>query len=99
MLVGQGANDSRVPQDQSEQIVDIMKNAGAKVTYVVYGDEGHGFLKPESQHSFWGITEIFLAQCLGGRSEPLGTKLMGASISVPVGAEHIPGLEGAIENL
>jgi len=96
VLVGQGANDSRVPKSQSDQIVDIMQEAGAKVTYVVYDDEGHGFLKPTNQQSFWGVTEVFLAQCLGGRSESIGDKLNGSSIRVPVGAKYIPGLEQAL---
>ena len=96
VLVGQGANDSRVPKSQSDQIVDIMQEAGAKVTYVVYDDEGHGFLQPPNQQSFWGVTEVFLAQCLGGRSESIGDKLNGSSIRVPVGAKYIPGLEQAL---
>jgi len=97
VLVGQGANDSRVPQAQSDNLVKIMQDNDAKVVYALYPDEGHGLYRPENRHAFWGITELFLAQCLGGRAEPLGDKLTGASIEVKAGAELIPGLVDALE--
>ncbi len=62
------------------------------VTYVLYPDEGHGFARPENNLSFNAITEAFLAQCLGGRFEPLGEDLEASSVTVPIGAEQIPGL-------
>ena len=40
--------------------------------------------------------ETFLADCLGGRSQPFGDALTGSSTQVPVGAEHIAGLEEAL---
>jgi len=98
VLIGQGANDSRVPQDQSDEIVAIMDEAGVNVTYAVYGDEGHGFRRPENNRSFWGIAEVFLGQCLGGRYEPIGDKLNGSSVEAPIGAQHIPGLQEALAN-
>jgi hypothetical protein len=42
------------------------------------------------------IAEIFLARCLGGRYRPIENQLEGSSVEVPVGAEHIPGLEEAL---
>ena len=65
-LIGQGANDSRVPQNQSDSMVERLLAAGVPVTYAVYPDEGHGFLRPENNASFWAIAEVFLSQCLGG---------------------------------
>jgi len=62
------------------------------VTYVLYADEGHGFVRPENNLSFYAITEAFLAQWLGGRYKPIGDDFQGSSIVVPVGAEEIPGL-------
>ncbi len=96
LLLGQGANDSRVPQRQSDQMVDIMQKAGAQVVYAVFPDEGHGFRRLENRRAFWGITDIFLGKCLGGYYEPLGDKLAGSSIAVPDGAAHIPGLPEAL---
>lgn len=72
LLIGQGANDPRVKQPESEQIVEAMHQAGKPVVYVLYTDEGHGFARPENRLHFYAITEEFLAKYLGGRSEPMG---------------------------
>jgi dipeptidyl aminopeptidase/acylaminoacyl peptidase len=97
LLVAQGANDPRVKQAESEQIVQVMVDTGLPVTYLLYPDEGHGFDRPENWISFFAVTEAFLAECLGGRQEPIGGAFEGSSITVPVGAEHIPGLAEAIK--
>ena len=98
LLIGQGANDPRVKQAESDQIVSKMKEKNIPVTYVLYPDEGHGFQKPENNLSFFAVTEQFLASCLKGRSQGFGNGLKGASIQVPEGAEHIPGLKAALNN-
>lgn len=92
LLIGQGANDPRVKQSESDQIVKALDGKGIPVTYVLYPDEGHGFARPENRLSFYAVTEAFLARHLGGRAEPPGDDLRGSSITVPTGAEHIPGL-------
>ena len=46
LLIGQGANDPRVKQAETEQIVEAMKAKGIPVTYVLFPDEGHGFARP-----------------------------------------------------
>eukprot|EP00904_Undaria_pinnatifida_P002339 jgi/Undpi1/12105/HiC_scaffold_41.g14078.m1 len=95
LLIGQGANDPRVKQPESDQIVAAMQEKNIPVTYVLYPDEGHGFARPANNLSFFGVTEAFLAQCLGGAFEPIGD-LEGSSITVPTGANDIPGLENAL---
>jgi dipeptidyl aminopeptidase/acylaminoacyl peptidase len=92
LLIGQGGNDPRVVKAESDQIVEAMKARGLPVTYVNYPDEGHGFLRPENRLSFNAITEGFLAQCLGGRYEPIGDDFRGASLQILEGREHIRGL-------
>ena len=72
LLIGQGANDPRVKQAESEQIVEAMKQANKPVEYVLYTDEGHGFARPENRLHFFAIAEAFLAKYLGGRAEPVG---------------------------
>ena len=72
LLIGQGANDPRVTQLESEQIVAAMRKAGRPVEYIVYSDEGHGFARPENNLHFFAKAEEFLAKYLGGRSEPVG---------------------------
>jgi dipeptidyl aminopeptidase/acylaminoacyl peptidase len=96
LLIGQGANDPRVKQSESDQIVKAMKEKNIPVTYVLYPDEGHGFRRPENSTSFNCIVEAFLAQHLGGRFEPIGNDFKGSSVSVPEGAEHVPGLAASL---
>ena len=96
LLIGQGANDPRVKRAEADQIVAAMDAKQIPVTYVVYPDEGHGFARAPNRTSFNAVTEAFLAQCLGGRFEPVGDDFKGSTISVPRGAKFVPGLEEAI---
>ncbi|OYV13065.1 MAG: dipeptidyl anminopeptidase [Methanosaeta sp. ASM2] len=99
LLIGQGANDPRVKQNESDQIVKAMQEKGLPVTYVLYADEGHGFARPENRLSFYAIVEAFLAEYLGGRYEPIGSDFKGANFTVPAGAGEIEGLEQALEDM
>lgn len=96
LLVAQGANDPRVVKAESDQIVGALQARGVPVTYVLYPDEGHGFARPENNLSFYAVAEAFLARWLGGRCEPFGEDLTGASLEVLVGADHVPGLTEAL---
>jgi dipeptidyl aminopeptidase/acylaminoacyl peptidase len=49
LLVLQGENDPRVPKEETEQLVSILRKRGATVEVVYYPDEGHGFDKVEHQ--------------------------------------------------
>ena len=96
LLIAQGANDPRVKQAESDQIVDAMKTAGIPVTYVLYPDEGHGFAKPANNIAFFAIAENFLSECLGGRAEPIGDVLKPSTAEIVEGAEHVKGLTEAL---
>ena len=72
MLIAQGANDPRVKQAESEQIVEALRAKGKDVDYLLYPDEGHGFARPENRMAFYAAAEEFLARHLGGRAEPAG---------------------------
>ncbi len=96
LLIGQGANDPRVKQAESDQIVEAMNEKNIPVTYVLYPDEGHGFARPENMLSFTAIAENFVGDCLGGRVEPFGGDLEGSSMQVPSGAEYIDGLDAVM---
>jgi len=96
LLIGQGKNDPRVKQAESDQIVGAMKTAGQKVTYVLYPDEGHGFARPENRISFNAVTEAFLARCLGGSYQPVGEDFRGSSITVLHGKADVEGLSTAL---
>ncbi|MFN0012437.1 MAG: S9 family peptidase [Phycisphaerales bacterium] len=97
LLIGQGANDPRVKQDESDQIVKAMQKKSIPVTYVLYPDEGHGFQRPENRMSFYAVAETFLAEHLGGRSEPIGDDFKGSSITVPTGADGVKGVKEALK--
>ena len=92
LLIVQGVNDPRVKKEQSDLIVDSLKSRGIPVTYVLFGDEGHGFAKPENNISLNAVAEAFLGNCLGGRVAPITpADLKGASLEIPVGASLIEG--------
>lgn len=88
LLIGQGANDPRVKPAESEQIIAAMMGKDIPVTYVLYPDEGHGFQRPENRMSFYAIAEQFLAQHLGGRSQPIDEDFQGSSLRVPTGSRY-----------
>ena len=96
LLIGQGANDPRVKQVESDQIVEAMKQKNIPVTYVLYPDEGHGFARPENRLSFYAVAEAFLSEHLGGRFELVGEDFQGSKIQVPEGADQVPGLHAAL---
>jgi len=96
LLIGQGANDPRVKQSEADQIVAAMQQKGIPVSYVLYPDEGHGFVRPENRRSFNAVVEAFLGRYLGGRVEPVGRDFAGSTITVPTGAAEVPGLPAAL---
>jgi dipeptidyl aminopeptidase/acylaminoacyl peptidase len=69
ILIAQGANDPRVKQSESEQIVEAMKKKEIDYEYMVFPDEGHGFVKPENRLKFYAAAEKFLAKHLRSRYE------------------------------
>lgn len=96
LLIGQGANDPRVKQAESDQIVAAMQAKGIPVTYVLFPDEGHGFARPENNIAFMAVAENFLKGCIGGRAEPIGDTVRASSARVPHGAQFAPGLSEAL---
>ena len=98
LLIAQGANDPRVPRAESDQIVRAMQSKGIPVTYLIFSDEGHGFVRPENNIAFRAATEAFLAQHLGGSYQAIGDDFKGSSIEVITGAEHVPGLSQSLRH-
>ena len=96
LLIGQGANDPRVKQAESDQIVAAMEAKKIPVTYVLYPDEGHGFARPENRRSFFAVCEAFLAEHLGGAVEPIGNDFEDSTIAVPNGATAVAGVAPAL---
>ncbi len=97
LLIGQGANDPRVKQAESDQIVAAMQKKGLPVTYVLFPDEGHGFNRPENNLAFFAITEAFLSVHLGGRAQPMtAADFAGSTVQIITGREGIPGLPAGV---
>lgn len=69
LIVFQGANDVRVLPVESDEIVAGVKKNGVPVEYVVYPDEGHGFVKKENQITTAKRTLEFLDKYLKPKAE------------------------------
>ncbi len=67
LLVVHGANDPRVTQYESDQIVVALRDKGKPVEYIVAPDEGHGFRAPNNRKALAVAMEKFLSDQLGGR--------------------------------
>ncbi len=98
LLIGQGANDPRVKQAESDQIVAAMKKHKIPVIYALYTDEGHGFARPENRLSFYAITEEFFAKYLGGNCEPINDDFKNSSIEIKEGKSEISHLANTTAN-
>jgi dipeptidyl aminopeptidase/acylaminoacyl peptidase len=108
LLIGQAEQDPRAPAAESMQLIEAMQKNKVPVTYAVFPDEGgygchggnarrihrcrHGLRRSENAFAFNAISEAFLGTCLGGAVQPIRGDLIGSSVTVPIGSEHIPGL-------
>jgi len=69
LLVIQGANDPRVKQAESDQIVATLRDLNREVEYLLAKDEGHGFLGKLNRLAMIAKIDKFLEKYLGGRSQ------------------------------
>ena len=65
LFVAQGANDPRVKQAESDQIVEALSSRGVDVPYMLKEDEGHGFSNEENKFDFYREMEKFLTKHIG----------------------------------
>lgn len=91
LMIAQGANDPRVKKDEADQMVAAMDANGVPVTYLLFPDEGHGFVRPPNRLTFFANAEQFLSRCLGGRVEPITrAESDGANMEVLRGEAAVP---------
>lgn len=64
VLLAYGAKDMRVPLVHGEKMKDALKRSGNTPEWIVYDDEGHGWVRPQNQIDFWRKVEVFLAKNL-----------------------------------
>lgn len=69
LIVLQGANDPRVLKVESDEIVEAVRNNGVPVEYIVFEDEGHGFMKKENRERGYKAILDFLDKHLKGQPE------------------------------
>jgi dipeptidyl aminopeptidase/acylaminoacyl peptidase len=69
LLIVQGANDPKNKKEQSDQIVQKLRENDVRVKYLVFPDEGHSIQRPENKMQFYAYLEEFLKEHLGGRAE------------------------------
>jgi dipeptidyl aminopeptidase/acylaminoacyl peptidase len=70
LIVLQGANDPRVLQVESDEIVEAVRKNGVPVEYVLFPDEGHGFVKRENEIRGYRAILEFLEKHLRGTTAP-----------------------------
>ncbi len=89
LLVIQGANDPRVVETESRQVVENLRAAGKDVEYLVFADEGHDVIKYENKvRCYTTITEFFRRHLTGDPAMAQGATVgstVGAGDGRPVG--------------
>ncbi|WP_426106266.1 alpha/beta fold hydrolase [Massilia sp. TSP1-1-2] len=65
VLLAYGGVDERVPLVHGKKFYDAVRQGNPNVEWVVYGDEGHGWSKPENNVDFWSRVEKFLDRNIG----------------------------------
>lgn len=64
LLVIQGANDPRVVQAESDQLVERLRELGREVEYLVLEDEGHGFTRKANELRVYRLAADWLERRL-----------------------------------
>ncbi len=82
LMVLQGANDPRVLQVESDEIVAAARARGVPVEYVVFPDEGHGFVKKENEIKGYSAVLKFLDEHLKGQAPVAGDTTVGVPVRV-----------------
>jgi acetyl esterase/lipase len=67
LLVVQGANDVRVVQAESDNLVEALRVRGVDVEYMVKDDEGHGFVNSDNVIDMYRMVDRFLVEHLAVR--------------------------------
>jgi len=66
VIILQGANDPRVLQVESDEMVQAIRDKGGIAEYVLFDDEGHGFSKTDNQIEGWNAILAFADKYLKG---------------------------------
>ena len=67
LLIAQGANDPRVKQAESDQMVVALQKRNIPVEYILKANEGHGFMNEENKFEFYNAMDTFLEKHVKNR--------------------------------
>lgn len=73
LFIAQGANDPRVVQAESDQMVEALKKNGVTVQYMLKENEGHGFRNQENRYDFYNAMIDFLDKNMKEKPEKIKT--------------------------
>jgi len=73
LFIAQGANDPRVVQAESGQMVEALKKNGVTIQYMLKENEGHGFRNQENRNDFYNVMTKFLDENLKEKPEKIKT--------------------------
>ena len=82
LIVLQGAQDPRVLQVESDEIVAGVRKNGVPVEYVLFEDEGHGFVKKENQIKAYSSVIKFLDQYLKKENAPIDGEIIKTEVDI-----------------
>jgi dipeptidyl aminopeptidase/acylaminoacyl peptidase len=97
-LIGHGALDGGQQFGLARQAAERAHDAGAPATFVALSEDGGTLARsPVDRQAYFAALEAFLAECLGGRLEPIEADVRAGHLTAPIGVEHIPALAAALE--
>ena len=82
MLVMHGANNPRVPQSQSDQMVSRLRANGVPVWYAVFSNEGNGFSRKSSRDLALAIETVFLRRLFGSEEITIPNQMPDCAASI-----------------
>jgi dipeptidyl aminopeptidase/acylaminoacyl peptidase len=93
LFVAQGLNDPRVPASESERMVEVVREHGGEVWYLLALNEGHGFARKSNRDFYTGAMMLFLDRYLLGSGEVDAASVAG---DAPAGANEIDAREAVV---
>jgi len=66
LLAAHGKNDPRVPVYETEQLIEMARQKGATIEYMLFEDEGHGIVRLENKIKFYTKAAEFFEEHLKG---------------------------------
>jgi dipeptidyl aminopeptidase/acylaminoacyl peptidase len=92
LMMAMGGRDARAGRAEFDQIAQSLRGRRIELSTLLFPEEGASLVRPQNRLAFYAVLEHFLASCMGGRAEPVGTAFEGAEMVAYDGAARVPGL-------